>query len=1669
MSRVGRIVVAVAALVLTLASMAGFLRVFAPKPRPPQPTPYTGYDRAAVTAALTAERVAERVKVLTAFGSRFPGQPGFQRAADYVRQQMEAAELEVCEQTLDVLAPHTLRREILGADGQPLQGVEIYPVFPNHMQPMVTPPEGLSGRLVLLTEQRLREGARFDDCIGVVDAGEPPLSYKFDWERYAQLGLRALIVAPRDGWEATPVERWLTIQQGMVSHDPINYVRLAATPEIYRHLDRQVTLRVQTQWRTVPTRTLIGLLKSARPTHEALVITASYDAFSLLPDRVPGVLAAYELAEMLQLMEGLRAYRADLRRDVIFVATGSRVMGNLAESHLLAAMGPRLDRAAARQRLVARAAENATRQQWVNEALTLFDAPAFGESLAATTAGLARLSPAARRFFDEQLRYVLNTMLLNDSEVMLQARLRFLAGDTNDLAGPSYRSYLAAKREYDRMLTAAGYPLDRLVETRPEIVRTRQVRERLRARLMELAEFHERESRRRQQDLAVHDLFARYGQVVTLAPTLVPSSRRGDGAEAVTFYLGNLVDDKFEGPHFNNLLSAAAQRRAGVRYVSHTKDHANTVGPAVATVPLTVRYWNLFSYPAAAVLQPDRKETYDAFASPVEQPFMWRAETMSAALQWLGEAVLSAAFGNGQFGEPRKVTPHRYFGDVYVAGVGESVLPSYPLAGAVVGVKGAGFRYPGWYMHPLLPTNPYGRYELLDAPTDFTIPGGPFSPNAVGYDVAGRIAYASDEGAAQSIYRSLNIPTWFALQTPVHLVVFRATPVTILDVINPQTLKPYAGLELVRADTLTPFPSFNKFQTTGPVTTFIPPDVRFIVTFKAGSPENELVQVTRAVMLNSQPGETARSLSEVPARGYLAGEHSLLLEVPQQTARSMLALNGQRLAALDQHRMADERTKDFHRKAAELLETAAASPSLQEATLRARDSATYSILNYPVIRGAIFDAVMGILWYLFLLVPFVFFFEKLVFGFTDIRRQLAANTVIFLVVFGLLKLLHPAFGMIRSSLMILLGFIIFLISAGVVLLLSGRFRENLEALRRKRAQVAGAEVNALGVIGTAFALGLNNMHRRKVRTGLTCATLVLITFAMLCFSTLHSDIVDSTTATGKASYAGILVKPPQFRPVSEGELFALRMKYGGRYTVAPRRMYVGYETWTRERLNPSLTISHRGADGELRKVEFTSILQFSEEEPLASQMPLLTTNGWFRPLASATATPTVMIPDAMARKLGLTVEQVQTAPPTVTINGKDFLVGGIFDAERFGQLRDLDGRSLLPFDVTAMTTVRNVGAGRFWEVVAEESDPLMNPANVVLAGIADLGLSVPNGFNRLVSIGVAMPQLNYRDAKAEISQYLEQTGKPTYYGLDGVAYLGKRLRETSLVGLLDLLIPLFIASVTVLNTIRGSVYERRDEIFVYNAVGIAPRYVFFMFMAEALVYSVVGTVLGYLIAQGTGTVLTALDLTGGLSLNFTSKITVYVSLTIILATLASTVFPARSALEIAAPAEEAGWRLPEPEGDRLRFLLPFTFHHRDRVAILAFFHRYLLDHGEGSAGPFFAGPPSVGISERPDPLQPDGCIPEVRSTIWLKPYDLGVSQELVIDLQTDPETREYIACITLERLSGTREAWLRLNHHFVSQIRRHFLHWRAVSAEDREELYQEARALLESTVKPAHV
>ena len=419
---------------------------------------------------------------------------------------------------------------------------------------------------------------------------------------------------------------------------------------------------------------------------------------------------------------------------------------------------------------------------------------------------------------------------------------------------------------------------------------------------------------------------------------------------------------------------------------------------------------------------------------------------------------------------------------------------------------------------------------------------------------------------------------------------------------------------------------------------------------------------------------------------------------------------------------------------------------------------------------------------------------------------------------------------------------------------------------------------------------------------------------------------------------------------------------------------------------------------------------------------------------------------------------MNAGPVPVKISGVDFYVWGIFRSADLPSATDVDGENLLPFDIEGISSPQ-ISENY---VLAEDSDPRVQPSDVLIGLVGQLPDPIPLNY-RTVSVVVDMGASPYATARQEINAYLIQTGRDSNYGLDGTAFNGRRARARSMAGLADLLIPLIIAALTVLNTMKGSVYERRDEIFVYNAVGIAPRYIFFMFVAEALVYSVVGAVLGYILSQGTGRILTALNLTGGMNMNFTSVTTIYASLAIAAATLASTYFPARSAIEIAKPTDDAGWSLPEPDDDTITFTLPFTFTHYDRIAVLSFFYNYFENLGEGSSGAFFSGPPRLTLSDETDPLAGGAYIPRLEVQVWLKPFDLGVSQRITIDLPTDPDTKEYISKMRLVRLTGTRDAWVRLNKPMVALIRQHFLHWRAVPQDQKEELFAEAKALLEES------
>jgi hypothetical protein len=138
----------------------------------------------------------------------------------------------------------------------------------------------------------------------------------------------------------------------------------------------------------------------------------------------------------------------------------------------------------------------------------------------------------------------------------------------------------------------------------------------------------------------------------------------------------------------------------------------------------------------------------------------------------------------------------------------------------------------------------------------------------------------------------------------------------------------------------------------------------------------------------------------------------------------------------------------------------------------------------------------------------------------------------------------------------------------------------------------------------------------------------------------------------------------------------------------------------------------------------------------------------------------------------------------------------------------------------------------------------------------------------------------------------------------------------------------------------------------------------------------------------------------------------------------------------------------------MSFNLPFTFTPHDRVAVISYFHRWLDSNGEGGSGPFFCAPPEPTLERA------GGLVPGMTTTVWLKPFDLGVSQRLEITLPVDPQTGEFIATIRLVRLSGSSAAWARAVTPFLAILRKQFLTWRAARPEERADMYQEGMALL---------
>lgn len=978
-----------------------------------------------------------------------------------------------------------------------------------------------------------------------------------------------------------------------------------------------------------------------------------------------------------------------------------------------------------------------------------------------------------------------------------------------------------------------------------------------------------------------------------------------------------------------------------------------------------------------------------------------------------------------------------------------------------------------------------GEFEMRGLPANAAVtPGKTYPIQAYAVDpISGHISYAPDKAEGSS--RGDSEVAMDAQDKRVRIIAFPCRAVDLFDIVDHRTFQLLTKLELLDARTDATPMKFG-FATT----TLVPAAIVFVqedVRFKA------LLGLDifgwRYVLLNMMPEETDDKAGpfvsaedgdeRLPTResgwGYDAPESGRLTMTTLLAARDMYYLNDLRLRSLQESGISSDllnmlqydRAKNALRGAEQFKKERLFSNQIAGV----RNALGYLSRAYPAVMSTANDVVKGIVFYMFLLLPFSYFMERLLFCFPDINRRIAGFFGIFVVTFALIAVVHPAFGLKKTLVVIPLGFIILSLSLLVIFIIGGRFEEEIRRLRKTTQVEHREDVGRMSAAAAAFSLGVSNMRRRKMRTILTSATLILFMFTVISFTSVQSSLRFNRINLGEQTpYRGMLLRTLAWKALQPYAFDELANAFKDEAVVLPR-YWIGatmpeasaVEFWLRL-TNP--------ASPQVEWVVPTA-LGVSAEEAQTFLMPLgggrpqrvgdmLVAGRWFTPQDLNVC----ILPANVASVLGITEDQVNQpddAKPRIVASSLEWMVCGIVRDELF-QMQDLDGEEFAPLDRKAAaqpgteTQTTAVLAGETLEAKPQKGVHVTAKQTILLPyqTVQNLGgqlFTVAMVFEKDSGFGVEL--VKDLILRAEVSVFVGVEGAE---GELPQRWLYSSVGIPSVSGAANLVVPILIAIGIVLNTMLGSVYERTREISIYSSVGLAPVHIGVLFIAESLVYAVVGGVAGYMVGQLVTSVITWTQWLPGLTLNYSSMSAVMSSFIVMAVVVLSALYPAMKAAKMAVPDVHRRWKPQWPAGDLWEFDLPFTVGRDEALGQLVFLKEYFDGHEEGSVGVF---------SSTKTELLPlhhsagDGA--QLLMTVWLAPFDFGVTQK--VTLQTMPISAEEVHSVLhfrIQRKSGDVSNWRRANIRFVNEIRKQCLIWRIVTPSQKETYQQTGMRLLGS-------
>jgi len=781
-------------------------------------------------------------------------------------------------------------------------------------------------------------------------------------------------------------------------------------------------------------------------------------------------------------------------------------------------------------------------------------------------------------------------------------------------------------------------------------------------------------------------------------------------------------------------------------------------------------------------------------------------------------------------------------------------------------------------------------------------------------------------------------------------------------------------------------------------------------------------------------------------KGYLVDDWPVLHRTGYKVARDMWTLLTPRITNLEKRGIFNERIRNLQQaglKQLNLAKTALANQQYDQFFEAAARSWALASRVYDDVETTQKDVLYGVLFYIALFVPFAFCLERLLFSYSNIYKRIIAFIGILVLLIVIIYNVHPAFQLAYSPMVVILAFFIMGLSLIVTLIIFLRFEEEMARLQTHAQLVQSGEIGRWKAFVAAFLLGVSNLRRRRLRTALTCATLIILTFTIMSFTSAKSMRRHARVLyDSKAPYQGFLLKNVNWRSLPPEAFGRIENSFGGQAIAAPR-VWLEDEDRTRATRIP--------VHFKDRVFEAQGMVGLSADESKVSGLDdILLTGRWLR----ADDRQAVLLPRRMAEQLN--IDLTRQPNRTVLLWGMPFKVIGIFSGKKLQERNDLDGEPLTPviFPREMSSELTEVE-----EEALESGDDVREFQSRYRHIAGDLTVIVPYRFLLAAGghlKGLAIHPRNPDAIQATARDLIDRFGLSLFSGEPDGTFLYHASDSMSYSGVPNIIIPLIISIFIVLNTMIGSVYERKREIGIYTSVGLAPSHVSFLFIAEAMAFAVLSVVFGYLLAQTTAKLFAETTLWSGITVNYSSMSGVAAMILVIAVVLISVIYPSKVAGEIAMPDVNRSWTLPPARGNELEMTLPFLMTYKEHRSIGGFLFEYFDGHRDITHGMFSTADIEFGFAcESPPGLtqtaydcpegecEEDQCL-QIRSRVWLAPFDFGIMQQVEIQFKrsvTEPGFLEIL--ISLNRESGEANAWRRINKTFLHEIRKQLLVWRS--------------------------